>query len=706
MSEQKQERFYRLLPAIYRQRDKQQGEPLRMLLDALESEFHIVEADIDALYDNWFIETCDEWVLPYIADQVGVFTTNRTDGNLFASQRRQIANTIAYRRRKGLAAVLEHVLQDVTGWYARVIEYSSLLASTQHLHSVNKERGRLIDVRSSEALATLDGPFDILAHNFDVKHTGTDAGEAFFPALAVQGTHHPDTIGIFLWRLQCYLVTNVPALPVTSENRRVLPPGCFTFDPLGRAIALFNLPLALTEITQRTAANNLPGPIHYAAFAADLAAYKISLHSAIGEGWDEEQLAQNSLYYGPERSLCVLLNGAPISPGAIISADLSHWQMPSTEVSRQHEYTVAIDALRGRLAFLGHKRLTREDIVEVNYCYGFSGDMGSGPYMRSQANVTGTTCHINVLHGGQVATLGLALAQWEEYCQEHASQEEPVHGIIHIVDNGLYAEGNLVIKLPKNGRLIIEAAEGVRPILQTALAVHSQSSNASLLLSGLFIVGELSIVDILRLDIEHCTLMPHGLKILHSSQTAALLYVTLDHSIVGPIRLYNRHCVLRVQDSIIDHQRHEFAIDAMHTDREHGSGAFIQRTTIFGKVQLYSVEQVQDVIFTELVLVKNCISGLVSFSYLPPHSQTPQRVFCQPEHDQNAFPLFHSVSYGDAAYAQLDVRCSPRILRGAANGAEIGAFNSLRQIQRQDNLYHILDEYLPYGLTADISYVT
>ena len=66
------ERLYKLLPAIHRLRDAEQGEQLRALLGVMETEFERIEQDIAILYDNWFIETCDEWVVPYIGDLLGV----------------------------------------------------------------------------------------------------------------------------------------------------------------------------------------------------------------------------------------------------------------------------------------------------------------------------------------------------------------------------------------------------------------------------------------------------------------------------------------------------------------------------------------------------------------------------------------------------------------------------------------------------------
>ena len=68
--------------------------------------------------------------------------------------------------------------------------------------------------------------------------------------------------------------------------------------------------------------------------------------------------------------------------------------------------------------------------------------------------------------------------------------------------------------------------------------------------------------------------------------------------------------------------------------------------------------------------------------------------------------MFTSTRYGSPAYAQLDIGCSPLIRRAASNGSEMGAFNSLEQAQRQDNISQMLDEYLPFGLEAGVFYVT
>jgi hypothetical protein len=76
------DRLYNLLPAVYRLRDAGQSEPLRALLGLIEQEYEAVEQNIAQLYENWFIETCDEWVIPYIGDLLGVRAVYPESGNL------------------------------------------------------------------------------------------------------------------------------------------------------------------------------------------------------------------------------------------------------------------------------------------------------------------------------------------------------------------------------------------------------------------------------------------------------------------------------------------------------------------------------------------------------------------------------------------------------------------------------------------------
>src|SRR5262249_40307636 len=64
------DRLYKLLPAVYRERDEAERHPLRALLRLIAGQANLLHADIQRLWDNFFIETCERWAIPYIGDLV------------------------------------------------------------------------------------------------------------------------------------------------------------------------------------------------------------------------------------------------------------------------------------------------------------------------------------------------------------------------------------------------------------------------------------------------------------------------------------------------------------------------------------------------------------------------------------------------------------------------------------------------------------
>src|SRR5664279_5503182 len=95
-----QDRLYRLLPSVYQRRDAAVGEPLRALLSVISEQVSIVESDIGQLYDDWFIETCQDWVVPYLGDLVGCQLLHGFDESLRtdSSEAHQLLAAIAPRR--------------------------------------------------------------------------------------------------------------------------------------------------------------------------------------------------------------------------------------------------------------------------------------------------------------------------------------------------------------------------------------------------------------------------------------------------------------------------------------------------------------------------------------------------------------------------------------------------------------------------------
>jgi hypothetical protein len=164
------DRLYRLLPAIYQMRDADQGYPLRALLRLIGREAKVLEDDLYQLYDGWFIETCPDWLVPYIGELIGYEPAPEAGdpANLDVSDpggrarvlipRRDVANTIHDRRRKGTLALLETIAGDAAGWPARAVEFFRRLGWTQNINHLHPGQGGTADLQKGRALISLNGP--------------------------------------------------------------------------------------------------------------------------------------------------------------------------------------------------------------------------------------------------------------------------------------------------------------------------------------------------------------------------------------------------------------------------------------------------------------------------------------------------------------------------------------------------------------------
>ena len=152
-------KLFDLLPVYQRQLDREAGGQLEQLLAVMQEQYDLVEADVAQAYENWFIETCADWVVPYLGDLVGykssyqagqpaeVSSREATLRGSVLIPRRDVANTIRYRRRKGSLALLEDLCRDVTGWPAHAVEFGRFVSSTVPISFPIARRGGTMDVR-------------------------------------------------------------------------------------------------------------------------------------------------------------------------------------------------------------------------------------------------------------------------------------------------------------------------------------------------------------------------------------------------------------------------------------------------------------------------------------------------------------------------------------------------------------------------------
>ena len=706
------EKLYKLLPAIYRIRDigdnlktglAENDGVLKSLLAIISKQIAVLEENTDQLYDDQFIETCKEWVVPYIGDLVGTRGLITFPGAPF-SQRSQVAKTISYRRRKGTAAVLEEMAYDVTGWTANVVEYFQLLATTQFLNHLRADNLALAPLRNSKLLEYINQPFDRIAHSADVRGIERKRGKYNIP-----------NIGIYLWRIQDYPLTNSPAFRI--DDRR------FKFDALGKDIALYNFPVTETEITHLAEPINIPMPLRRSVCSRSLGSF-----------------------YGKEKCMLLLQDGMEIFPALIpdelpenVSAkikdlicicdlsDLPGGMGPFPPWRNMPADKIAIDPELGRIA-LPPQIPPLPVALSVNYFYGFSAEMGGGGYERL-SDFSSESESVLKIPGG-VNTIEEAMLLLDQ----QMIVEGNICGAIEITNSDFYRLGT-ELKVKRNVKIEIRAAEKYRPVLIINKELKiTGGEDSELTFNGVLICGGNMIVPAMladgtgnqlqSLEFRHCTLVPgrsgYDTDMLvpvnpRLKVACARTTITASKSIIGGMQISEdsnaviQDCILDAGDKMLP------AYEGLPEDL-FGGPLVIKDSTVIGRVKTSWMELASNTIFFSEsgagisdppVMSERLQEGCVRFSYVPWNSRLPQLYRCYPEKEGDAVriqPLFNSLRYGDANYCQLSDACADEIKRGAEDDQEMGVFRQLFQAQREFNLRTRLNEYLRFGLEAGIFY--
>jgi hypothetical protein len=570
--------LYELLPAVYRIEDAKRGYPLQALLRLVSQQASAVKQDIDRLWDDFFVETCQDWVLPYLGDLVGTTPLHEA----VVRRRADVAKTIYYRRRKGTLPMLEELARDVTGWGAHAVAFFEQLGWSQNLNHFRYQwaptplrtppdcvdRVGTVNLRNLDALDRLDGPFDLATHTVDVR-----------PIQSAEGWYNIRRIGFFIWRLESYHLIEVP-LEVASV------PFGYTASTLGRPLTLFTQPERETDDSGLAREIHVPGPVRPLALHFDLEAAR----QAVADGH-----ATASAYVGAGRSLEIALIAASgaaqiVPPEEMIVMDLSTWRQPAAALAdntgRVWPIRLGLDPRLGRFVFAVGREPAPDERVEASYNYGFSADLGSGPYDRRKtlAAPDGSTWRALVSKEQPdppptdpwFSTLDGALVAWSTA----GGAGPPSHAVIEILDNAIYEE-TLVLDLTGAQSLTIQASDGKRPTLRLmppfgsgpgALRVESAGhTEAALVLNGLLIAGGVVVSNdpdsrnsLGRLSLMHCTLVPgqrldEDGRALHPdvpsievTEPFTGIRVTLEHSISGWLLLAAENVEFQASDSIID----------------------------------------------------------------------------------------------------------------------------------------------------------
>jgi hypothetical protein len=559
------DRLWQLLPGVYRALDSSDPEvtgPLQELSARIGAQMAVVRRSIDRLWADQSIETCDDWVIPYIGDLLG---TNLVNGLDARAQRLDVAKTIHYRRRKGTIAILEEIARDVTGWDAHVVEAFRRLGRTRHSldppvgtalltealptpcprspapdgpdardllsheglvgRLTGTLAGGLADLRSAHGARLADSPFDEYFHTADVRYGRGSTGRYGIPKLLV-----------FVWRLVSFPVTG--ATPVAVQGC----PNQYVFDPTGRRIALFLPPLG-------------PEPDDYADTWTSSREWQVP-----GPASDSLEQAIADPGTGPPRHAPYPTDGGPIVAPYAASAGT-----PAEPVA----ITVAPDV--GQFGVSA----TPDPPLLASYQYGFPAMIGAGPYDRTLLGdpppAVGAQAPPVSGGGGLDSALSASAGA----------------GTITIADSRTYDAVSAVGSTAQPiGGLLIRAGADQRPVVRLPAAasaadppaawVFTGGANADLTLDGLLVSGGDVVLRgaFATVRITGCTTDPGSLAPGGGLATSvdgrelapariwieadpdapagapgAIEQLSIDHCVLGPIRTRNGGAVERAQIS-------------------------------------------------------------------------------------------------------------------------------------------------------------
>jgi hypothetical protein len=722
------EKLWEMIPPVYRYEDGKDENPnkgvLRSFVGLLASQATVLRRSNDHLWDDQFIELCQDWAVPYLADLLGTRLVSSLNKR---ARRTDVAKTIYYRRRKGTLRILEELIRDITGWDGKVFENFRRLARTRHgLDPEPEGLGGLLtrtlpggwaDLRSAHGSELTNGPFDEFHHTADMrKHIGND------------GRYGITKLAFHLYPLTINIVTNSTPFAISEID------GFYGFDPSGRSIPLFMpdfrpkdfdwskswcsalewelaspIPcrlLAHSEyVINETIIQELVSDFGLSVPAAE------DLHKISGLRFRDETrlnmvlqslpssaelMTQNIYLYLLDKGLAedcgksVLLakavhvteNGTTVSPELISAGDLKN--VPSLPLPAS--ISLIIDPKRGKFLF---RNPPSADKVKVTYHYGFPGKIGAGTYDRTGFIESET---VNTIFGGAEITA----------IKFH-------HNKINQINDSL-TYGPVPDKAGIK-KLTLRASDEQRPFicLNRDWVLTGLGEDSELCLDGLWIGSSVLCQLVIKgtfkcVVIRHCTIDPGNDPLVVKNLKGDPLnpvplliegkidYLLIDSCITGPILAGgNGHIEnIIIRDSIVQ------SIDGNPALNIIEGLVNTTRITVLGDIMVHRL-QASETLINGTAKVTDTQHGCFRFSAANANSILPSK------YESHQFPpnqpnLFTSRNFGEPGYAQLSEAAPAELNEGGENGCEIGAFNSLINAVKKESLLKKVEEYMPFGL--------
>jgi hypothetical protein len=354
--------------------------------------------------------------------------------------------------------------------------------------------------------------------------------------------------------------------------------------------------------------------------------------------------------------------------------------------------------------------------VTVAYQEGYTDHTGARPAPREPElgaalpAPTRLVCGHGVLHRHAPAafhdipmypTLAAALAAIAQDAQEGTAATREV---VQFEDSATYVEP-LPVWPAKLAELVIQAAENERPVIRFAAAAAGPQPVAdwqwrAMTLRGLCIAldpavaAALTLPPVQQVELQYCTAATESTRLRFEAPAAGTIQVAVHRCVTAALTLSGAG-TLRITDSVVDAGQSVDAITAVEATCD------LARVTVRGRTQCL-IANATEVIFLGDLIAANRFAGCVRYSRITATSETPRRHHVQVATAGDADARVVTWDRASPAHARLSEQASGEIQRGAEDGSEMGAFQSLHTPQRHDGLTRRLVEYTPAGLITGI----
>jgi hypothetical protein len=727
-----QTKLWQLLPAVYRTMDAAVPGvpgPLQELMNRIGAQTATVRRSIDRLWENQSIETCDDWVVPYIGDLLATRLVSCLDAR---AQRLDVAKTIYYRRRGGTLGLLEELAADIAGRDARAVEFFRRIGRTRHQfdppignvfasaapawtanttyapgqivtnvgNSYQCESGGIsagsggpagtgtsivdggvvwsfYDPAASLVPAVIEGLAGASSHTpaggyadlrnaYGAANTGSAFDEFAHTADLRRGAQSMGWYNISHLGVFIWWLQSFVIQAATPVSNGQSPP-CFSFDPSGRRISLF-----------------APGSRTSASF---------------GDDWVSPDAWQLPLAVSD-----VLWNAYPdqLYPSAFwvgVGGGTAPAPLPRGQVRIHPEH--------GLFSFVGSPP---QGQIVTHYHFAFMSTIGASGFPDTLLEpIAQPAAQVSVSGGASVQT---ALAG------------VTADTTMRITDSLTYAGPTATLALPA-ATVVLRADDQQRPMIRWAEGGATwtiSGSGHSLVLQGIWLQGA-DIVLKGRFDtvsLRLVTLDPGSagdggaligtaidgmpLAPVHLWIEASIGTLTLERCITGPVRTRSGGAVeqLTATDSIIQGIRTSAGNDyALQTEI---GAVSLARCTVLGRTAVHRLDA-SECILDEIAVAGDTQHGCVRFSAYADGSalHAPYRSVTVP----SVAPIFVSRRFGNPNYARLrrnadaaiiNPKAGDSIVGGAQNESEMGAFGGEKVPLKKRGLAIKFEEYAPLGV--------